>query len=316
MSHLYLGVDGGQSSTTALIADATGRVLGYGRGGPCNHVAGAEGRAKFFRAVGECLQEACARVGLDFDTVRFASCCLGFSGGVEDKEAYARDLIRSARYKITHDADIALAGALEGEPGIIVIAGTGSMAFGRNAEGQTGRAGGWGYVFGDEGGAFDLVRRALRAALAFEEGWGMRTTLHHELLQAFRADSANQLLHRFYTDMRRSEIASYAPLVSRAAADGDAAARDILARAAGELARYVGGVHTRLFQAAEEVSVAPVGGVFRDGLLKIEFAKRVRELMSADVESPRFSPAAGALLEALQTDGQRVRLTDMPESEK
>src|SRR3954447_10009975 len=234
MSRLYLGVDGGQSSTTALIADAAGRVLGYGRGGPCNHVAGAEGGAKFFRAVGECLQRACTQAGFEFETVTFASCCLGFSGGVEDKEAYARDLIRSARYKFTHDAEIALTGALEGAPGIIVIAGTGSMAFGRNAEGQTGRAGGWGYIFGDEGGAFDLVRRALRAALAFEEGWGVRTTLHQELLQAFGVGSANELLHRFYTDVPRPVVASYAPLVGRAAKGGDAVARDILAGAAGE----------------------------------------------------------------------------------
>ncbi len=70
--------------------------------------------------------------------VRFASACLGFSGGAEDKEAYARELIRSSKYKITHDAEIALSGATAGEPGIIIIAGTGSMAFGRNAAGQTG----------------------------------------------------------------------------------------------------------------------------------------------------------------------------------
>src|SRR5438270_3766179 len=123
---LYLGIDGGQSSTTALIADETGRVLGVGRGGPCNHAHGPEGRAKFFGAISACLSEAFSKAGLQQDGVTFAAACLGFSGGAADKEAYSGELIRSAKYRITHDAEIALLGATASAPGIIVIAGTGS----------------------------------------------------------------------------------------------------------------------------------------------------------------------------------------------
>src|SRR5882724_8342901 len=188
---LYLGVDGGQSSTTALIAGETGGIVGRGRGGPCNHVTTAEGRAKFLSAVGDCLEQACREAGIDATTVQFAAVCLGLSGGGEDKEPYVRELIRSERYKITHDAEIALTGATAGEPGIIIIAGTGSMAFGSNARGETARAGGWGYIFGDEGGAFDLARRALRAALEQEEGWGAETSLRQLLLEETGAASAN-----------------------------------------------------------------------------------------------------------------------------
>lgn len=171
---LFLGIDGGQSSTVGLIADEGGRVLGHGRGGPCNHVAASEGRAKFKRAILECLDEACRAAGLDLSTVEFEAACLGFSGGATDKEAYSREFIRSKSFKITHDAEIALTGATAGDPGVIVIAGTGSIAFGKNANGTTKRAGGWGYAFGDEGGAFDVAKQALRAALAMEEGWGKR----------------------------------------------------------------------------------------------------------------------------------------------
>src|SRR5579863_9715345 len=165
---LFLGVDGGQSSTTALVGDESGRVVGVGRGGPCNHVGKAEGREKFFRAVRECLREA------GFGGAEFEAACLGFSGGAADKDAYVRESIKAKRYVITHDAFIALVGATAGEPGVVTIAGTGSIAFGRNGEGKTARAGGWGYVFGDEGGGFDLVRQALRAVLRHEEGWGAK----------------------------------------------------------------------------------------------------------------------------------------------
>jgi N-acetylglucosamine kinase-like BadF-type ATPase len=177
MRRYYLGVDGGQSSTTALIADEAGRIVGRGQAGPCNHVAAPEAEEKFKRVIGGCVREACEDAKLDAETIVFTAACFGFSGGPHDKEIYTRALIRSEKYKFTHDAEIALTGAHEGAPGIVVIAGTGSMTFGRNAEGKTARAGGWGYVFGDEGGAFDLVRRALRAALAAEEGWGPDTLL-------------------------------------------------------------------------------------------------------------------------------------------
>ena len=216
MRELYLGIDGGQTSTVALIADETGRVVGRGKGGPCNHVGPAEGRARFFSALGDSLNEACAQAGVNPSEVSFASACLGFSGGPQDKETYVRELIPSTHYRITHDAEIALEGATEGLPGIIVIAGTGSMAFGRNGEGESARAGGWGYAFGDEGGAFYLARQALRAALAFEEGWGPPTKLYKKLLEAAEANSADQILRRFYAGQPRSVMASYAALARRA----------------------------------------------------------------------------------------------------
>ena len=137
MSGFYLGIDGGQSSTAALIADETGRVVGHGVGGPCNHVRGDEARAKFLKVMDDCLGKACEQAGLNAKQVDFAAACLGFSGGAEDKEQYAREAIRSRQWKITHDAEIALTGATAGQAGIMVIAGTGSMAFGKNSKGET-----------------------------------------------------------------------------------------------------------------------------------------------------------------------------------
>lgn len=313
----YLGIDGGQSGTKGLLSDDNGRVLGAGQGGPCNHVAAQEGRAKFFSAIGGVLTQACQTAGLVSATLEFASVCLGFSGGAEDKEVYSRELIRSRKYKITHDAEIALSGATEGEPGIVVIAGTGSMAFGRAADGHTGRAGGWGYVFGDEGGGFDLTRHALRSALRHEEGWGVSSTLRERLLAATGATSVNELMHRFYTpEFPRPAIAALSSLVSDAAEEGDEEAQRILFDAASQLVTYVEGVHQVIFQPMQAVPIAYIGGVFKNRLLLEEFVKAIRYRLACHVVPPKMSPAAGALLEALRVDGNPSAVSNLQVSEQ
>ena len=307
MPEYFLGVDGGQSSTYALIGDRTGRVLGWGRSGPSNHVAESEGRAKFTSAILGCLSAACAEAGLDPASIRFAACCLGFSGGPADKEGILREILASDRTLVTHDALIALSGATAGEPGLITIAGTGSIAFGRNAGGKTARAGGWGYIFGDDGGGFYIARQALRAALRFEEGWSAPTSLRSLLLAATGASDANELLHRFYTpEFSRPRIAGFAKLVDEAAENGDGIAREILVDAAEKLAALAGAVRKQLFNEVEPVRLAYIGGVFRSRVVLEHF----RELTAAT--PPIYGPAAGALLEAYRSAGVECTLTNVP----
>jgi N-acetylglucosamine kinase-like BadF-type ATPase len=317
LPHYYLGIDGGQSSTTALICDEAGRVLGRGRGGPCNHASGDEGRRKFFNAIGGCLGEACREASLDARTIEFRGACLGFSGGAADKKQYSRELIRTGSLYITHDAEIALTGATAGTPGIIIIAGTGSMAFGRNSQGRSARAGGWGYVFGDEGGGFDIARQALRSALRMEEGWGPTTALHHAILNATSSDDANTLLHRLYTsEFSRPEIASLSRVVAENAEAGDAIATEILRQAARALTVYVEGVHSNLFASERCSEICYIGGVFQSAVLLESFRETVKERLAITPSRPKLSPAAGALLEALRRDGNSVQLTSVPEEEK
>ena len=276
-----------------MIGDETGRLLGTGVAGPCNHVGSADGRLKFLSAMKGCLAAACLEAGLDPLRVRFASACLGFSGGPADKQALVEEMISAEKLFVTTDAWIALSGATGGEPGIIVIAGTGSIAFGRNSQGQTGRAGGWGYVFGDEGGAFDIVRQALRAALRAEESWGPATALRKALLDAAGGASINDVLHRFYTsDFPRDRIAALAPLVDQAANAGDKIARGILEEAASELAGLARAVRRQLFLLSGTVPVAYIGGVFQSSILRESFRRRIPS-------GPALhSPAIGALIEA------------------
>lgn len=304
----FLGVDGGQSRTLALIGDGEGRVVGRGIAGPCNHVAAAEGRAKFLGAIGGSIGAACEQAGVN-GASEFVSACLGFSGGPEDKDALSREVVRASKFTITNDASIALSGALAGEPGAVTIAGTGSIAYARNRAGATARAGGWGYVFGDEGGGFDITRQALRAALSFEEGWGPRTTLHAMLLTACQAQTANELLHRFYAgEFARPVMAGFAVLVNQAASAGDAEAARILRESADSLAQIANAVCRKLF-GKEDVPVAYVGGIFRSNLL----LDRFRSVVENRVVKPHFGPAAGALLEAYRAAGRKVALTQLPE---
>jgi N-acetylglucosamine kinase-like BadF-type ATPase len=314
---LFLGLDGGQSSTTAVIGDEDGRVLGVGRAGPSNHAGGADGREKFVQALGACVQDALAQASgaipkatadapeASVNLARFECACLGFSGGPEDKEKLAREIVNARQYAFTHDALIALSGAAAGGPGVVTIAGTGSIAFGRNSVGRTARAGGWGYTFGDDGGAFDLVRKALRAALRFEEGWGPPTALRDALLEragagnigsSGGAGSVNDLLHRFYTDeYPRARIAALAPLVDEMALAGDAAARDILKDAAQSLATIAAAVREQLFAPAEIVTMSYAGGAFQSAMLLERFRMLVELVDGNRVTAPRFGPAAGAL---------------------
>ncbi|HEV2444977.1 MAG TPA: BadF/BadG/BcrA/BcrD ATPase family protein [Candidatus Sulfopaludibacter sp.] len=306
---LFLGVDGGQSGTTALIGDETGRVLGEGEAGPCNHAGALEGRSKLERAVEGSLRVACRQAGLDAATVQFEAACFGMSGGPDDKEEILRGILRANLLVVTTDALTALAGATAGGQGIITIAGTGSIAFGRNGGGRTARAGGWGYIFGDEGGAFDIVRQSLRAALRMEEGWGPPTALREMLLAATESRDVNHVLHLFYADeWPRSRVAALAASVDQAAADGDPLANEILNGAAVQLAMLAAAVRGQLWQPGESVEVAYIGGVFQSRIVLERFRLLVEMDEGNRCRPPQYGPAEGALLEAYRAVGRTVGL--------
>jgi N-acetylglucosamine kinase-like BadF-type ATPase len=301
---LFLGVDGGQSTTKAVIGEERGRILGAGLGGPCNHAGAEEGRARLERGVSAAVDAACQAAGLDAAAVAFESACFGMSGGPDDKIEILSAILRTNRLIVTTDAVIALSGATAAGLGIIVIAGTGSIAYGRNAGGRAARAGGWGYVFGDEGGAFDMVRRALRAALRMEEGWGPPTALRDALLEASGARDANQALHHFYSGQwPRARIASLAPLVDAAAQARDGVALEIVRQSAQELALLASAVRGQLWKPGDQVEVAYVGGAFRSPLLLERFRLLVELEDGNRCGAPRRDPAEGALLEAYRAAG-------------
>lgn len=291
-----------------MIGDENGAILGTGEAGPCNHAETGHGRAKLERAVVESLARACEAAGLDAASAHFEAACFGMSGGPDDKQEILAGILRAERLIVTNDAVIALAGATATGQGIITIAGTGSIAFGRNAEDRTTRTGGWGYVFGDEGSAFDIVRQALRAALRMEEGWGPPTSLRQILLDATDSRDANHVLHRFYADeWPRSRVATLARLVDEAAMNSDPVAREILNQAAVQLALLAASVRSQLWKAGDAVEVAYIGGVFKSLIVREGFRMMVEMEAGNRCGPPRHGPAEGALLEAWRSAGIRLR---------
>ena len=262
------------------------------------------------------LAGACGAAGIEVQDLEFEAAVLGFSGGPVGREPILAGLFRARHMALVSDVEVALAGALAQEPGIITIAGTGSASFGRNAAGGTARAGGWGPMFGDEGGAFDLTRQALRAALRAHEGWGPATLLSDSLLQATGFTHVHDLVREFYTaGFPASRIAGYAALVEQAARQGDAVAREILLHASAQLAELTQVIRRLLFPSIPVVKVAPIGGTFRILPLREQF-RSLLELEGMSLIEPIHGPATGALLEAYRAAGIHPSLSNLPECEK
>jgi N-acetylglucosamine kinase-like BadF-type ATPase len=298
---LYLGVDGGQSSTKALVGNAAGEILGQGLGGPCNHARLGEGRAKLVRALSEAVGQALSPLGLTVAEACFHRVCVGMSGGPDDKREIIQRLIQADSYDVTTDAHIALYGAVAGGAGAIVISGTGSIALSRDSQGRIWRAGGWGYLFGDEGSAFDIARHSLRAALATEEGWGPSTALRAALLSATGSGSANQLLHRWYGGaFSRDQTAEWSRLAEEAAAQGDTVARSILDDAGSRLAQLAATAARMASLPVGNAKVCPIGGVFANDSISKSFSAALENLLNIRPVAPTALPAHGALRAATE----------------
>ena len=299
---LFLGVDGGQSSSRAVIGDAAGAILARAVGGPCNQVSPGKGRTQLKEVVAALLHDALHAARLSAETP-FEAACFALSGGPAGKQAILAESIRAGVVKVTTDAGAALEGASLGSPGIAVIAGTGSMALGRDHTGRTARCGGWGYAFGDEGGAFDIVRRAMRKSLAAEEGWGEPTALGELFTEATASKTANEALHRFYTsEWPRDRIASLAPTVDLVATAGDSVACRVMKEAGsalGSLAEIVAGC---LDASDPDLTLYPVGGVFHSRLVRESFEFHLVPL-DLRIGEPAHDAAVGALLMAYRLGG-------------
>jgi len=237
---------------------------------------------------------------------RFASILAGVSG--YDEGHAPPPLLTSVaceRFTIVHDADIAHAGALEGGPGIVVIAGTGSVALGIDAAGNRSRAGGWGHLFGDEGSAHWIVREAAARAMRDEDA-GHPPEIAMQLLAHFGLDSLRALQHAVaHGEVSAAALAGAAPVVLAAADDGDRVGDEVRRAAVAALARLAHLAQRGLV--TRTVRIAPSGGVFRNPGILDRWKWNVREYeRSATLVAPRYAPVFGALLLAYRVAGESV----------
>lgn len=306
----FLGIDGGQSHTAALVADESGRILGRGSAGPSNHTREPGGRERLIDAVtgSACgaLSEAgiCVRRLSDF---RFLSAHLALTGEPADKVDIVREILQADHLEVAHDAPAALAGALAGEPGIIVLAGTGSVACGRATDGRFVRVGGHGYLFDDRGSAFAIARDALSKALSDQDRC-LESELAAELTAWFDRSDISAIAQDVYSGViSRDALAGFAARVGALAESGSEQARTIIDRAAAGLAELASAVAGRLDDPRAEVRITYAGGVFRSVLLMERFRALVEAAVpGARIVHPRFGPDVGALLLAFTLAGRTI----------
>jgi len=231
--------------------------------------------------------------------------CIGIAG--VDREAekdVMRDLLRRLGIRratrIVNDATVALvAGAPDGV-GVVLVAGTGSIAYGVDSTGKTARSGGWGYLLGDEGSAFWLGHAAVRQGIRAADGRGPATTLYQRICEHLDLHAPSDLVGWFYDqELSRTRVAQLARLVEEAAADGDEAADDLLEQAAQDLARAARAVDRQLdFPGSYPLVLA--GGAFRACPSLAVRLERELDLARARVVRLEGEPAAGAVTLALE----------------
>ena len=307
---LLVAVDGGQTSTKALVARIDGTVLAQGRGGPSDHFHGPDGVEKNRRALHEAINSALSAGAADVKDV--AAIGLGLTGAPPQGEQgpivdkIVRELLPHATVTVVPDYVTNLAGASGSNPGVVVIAGGGSIGYGVTSDGREALAGGFGYLLGDEGSAFDIGLQAIAAACRAEDRRGEPTALRAAVLGHFDIATMRTIPRIVYkAGFSRERISLLAPAVAAAARHQDGVACRIMTRAGEELASTTLGVIRQLYQPRDSVAVYLTGGVFAAGeaLLGPYHSVLSDGWPAAEVRQPLFPPVIGGLILASRSIG-------------
>ena len=306
---LYLGFDGGGTKTECVAVDASGREIARGLAGPSNPL-----RVSFESATAALIAsaaEALDRAHLPKEQVR--AVCAGLAGAGRPNVARTMASSLSEAFPnclvdVTTDLEIALEAAAENGPGVVLIAGTGSCAYGRNAAGRIARAGGYGPWIGDEGSAYDMGRRAVAAVARTRDLAAPATRLEEMVPTALEGLNWDELTER----IARNPDAVFPrlfPVVVEAAQAGDSAAREILFTSAMGLASMAMTVVRRLHLKDEEFVLAKSGGVFGRSRL---FDAMLDSALSGGLPHAKIgllgvSPAVGAARRAARLAASQPR---------
>jgi N-acetylglucosamine kinase-like BadF-type ATPase len=291
-----VGVDGGGTKTLAIIVDSTGRERGRGIAGSANHQAvGIEAAHVHITSA---IEAAATQAGI---TLPLHAAWFGLAGVDHPSDhTLLTPLLQPFAHTIhlTNDAELVLS-ALPNSIGIALIAGTGSIALGQNADGVSARAGGWGHLIGDEGSGYDLGRQCLQAVSQAADGRARTTSLTDLVLQHWHLAAAEDIINKVYNQYDKAAIAALSPLVCSAAREGDEVALAIITNAAHSLAQAVSAVQNRLGLSTQLLNLAFGGGLL---LYEPSFRQHVITAISSYtslgevflVDEPALSGARGA----------------------
>lgn len=302
------GIDGGGTRSRIRVESLAGSLVLEESGGPMNPNSSPPGRVDVVLAG---LLKSVLSAGLD---ARLCRAGLIGSAGVdrpEDRAAMTDRLSAAFRaaakspggsdadspvFAAKNDAEPALVGVLGDMEGFLLIAGTGSIAYGRSRSGLCVRSGGWGHVLGDEGSAFWIALEAVKRGLRSSEGREEPSRLLDAALAFFGADRALDLLPLAYDAFDKARIASFAPRVANLAAEGDRAAGSIMAEAARELASLAVSVFQMLESEGVRRRLAFHGGLIENNpALRSDVARRLSERVPGlEIVEPAGDPASGA----------------------
>jgi N-acetylglucosamine kinase-like BadF-type ATPase len=292
---IFLGIDGGGSQTSCAIGDENS-VLGTGTSTGSNVVRVGETQAR--ESLGTAIRAACAEAKIIPAQIR--KTCVGIAGGARPEIAnVVRRLLLElvgGEIEIVGDQVIAMEAAFGSGPGVIVIAGTGSIAFGRNTSGKLARAGGWGFAISDEGSGHWIGREVVKASLRAYDEVGHEST--SQLLEGIMKFWGVSLVeHLVVMANSAPNFSALLPIVVAANETGNDIAREVLTRAGSELAALAAIVIDRIFGKDESVPIAVSGGVFYNcALARQIFEKSISTgYPKASLNASVIDPASGAL---------------------
>lgn len=290
----YLGIDGGGTKTTCAVGDEH-KLLATTTAGPSNIVRVGEATAR--ESLQQCVRQACAAIGITPSEI-FRTCIGGSGAARPELAALVREFLAellTTPVEVVGDMEIALEAAFDTGPGVLVIAGTGSIAYGRDRRGKTLRAGGWGFAIGDEGSAQWIGRTAVSAVLrASDRGEDAPSALAAALFKVWGVRSIHDLALAA-NSIPPPDFAALSPAVI---ASSDLLALNVLDAAGRELAEVADVVIKRLFaDGDDDVHVAMTGGVFRHSKpVRESFWNQLRRLdLRTEIRPEVVDPVEGAL---------------------
>ncbi len=302
---IFAGFDGGATKTKCVFAAEDLKILAESEGGPSNFlIIGAETVA---RTILNLIRECSKQAGISPSEIEAA--VVGSTGAGRKSDALKLEEAISKAFKsekidinkldVVSDATIALEGAFGGKPGSILIAGTGSIMYGKDSRGNFYRVGGFGKFIGDEGGGNSLGRKGLTAVAKEFDGRGEKTLLTDLVNKKFGIKDGTSLIRKVYSEnLSLSEIS---PLVTTAAAEGDEICRRIIDEESDELI-----LHIKAMQ--KKIDVSPLqlvligSPITKPGFYSELLRKKIEKLGKVKLQHPEYPPEMGAVILAKKTD--------------
>ena len=300
----YLGIDGGGTKTAFVLINKKGEVQAYNVKKTCHYIQ--VGFDQFKNILKKGIEKLCKEANCSVGDIDYSFLGLpGFGENQDDipiLEGYVEEILKTKNFRCGNDVEAGWAGSLACEPGINIVGGTGAIGFGKDSSGNTARASGWGYYCGDEGSAHWLGKKLISLFGKEADGRLEKTPIYQIVRDEFNLKRDLDFITVVYDklEMKRDKIASIAPLLYKAAEQGDQQAIDLYKEAAYEHSLTVKAIMNELaFNTEKKILISYSGGVFKAGKYVLEPLKNYLP-DNTKLIKPRLLPVTGAALFALE----------------